>query len=79
MERIIFKKKNYPLKNLFLDNIPLEVTISTSDLNDVLMNQDGSYVSEYARNIDEGIFFYVERNEIELNDIELRSILKEVI
>ena len=71
--------KSYPVRELFLDSISLEVTISTSDLNDALMNKDGSYVSESARIIDEEIFFFVERNEIELNDIELIKILEEAI
>jgi len=79
MNRISFLNKSYPVRELFLDSISLEVTISTSDLNDALMNKDGSYVSESARIIDEEIFFFVERNEIELNDIELIKILEEAI
>ena len=71
--------KSYPVRELFLDSISLEVTISTSDLNNALMNKDGSYVSESARILDEEIYFFVERNEIELDDIELIKILEEAI
>ena len=79
MNRISFLNKSYPVRELFLDSISLEVTISTSDLNNALMNKDGSYVSESARILDEEIYFFVERNEIELDDIELIKILEEAI
>lgn len=50
-----------------------ERTISTVDLNNVLMNSKGSYKSEIACSIDESIFYYVEQEQFNLPDAELAA------
>jgi len=40
------------------------VMISTTDLNDSLFDNNGQYISDSARRIDELIFYFVNKNEI---------------
>ena len=79
MERVVFRGKKYPLRSLFLDTLSEEVIISTTDLNDVILNKCGAYISKKARLLDEIIFFFVEKNEIELSINDLNRIIKEAI
>ncbi|HET8828578.1 MAG TPA: hypothetical protein VFM79_04520, partial [Pelobium sp.] len=51
------------------------VLVSTTNLNDVLMINGSEYVSDEAQKIDEQIYFFVEENEIELNEKELTKIV----
>jgi len=77
MGKIEFQGKDYPL---VLVNLPFgEMLISTVSLNNVLMNNDGSYVSDEARTIDENIFYFVEDNILHLNENKLANkILSEI-
>lgn len=69
MDTIDFEGKTYPIKTI---KMPFgERTISIDELNDNLMNSDGSYVSEKARLIDENIFYYVEKVYFNLSESEL--------
>lgn len=62
MELIKFKGNEYPS---LIINFPFgERKISTTKLNDSLMNYAGGYVSEEARFIDEQIFYFVEEEDI---------------
>lgn len=58
MQTINFNKKQYP--TLIINTSFGERKISNTQLNEDLMNHDGSYVSEEARFIDESIFYFVE-------------------
>ncbi len=67
MDSIIFDQKNYPTRDIFIPTYGI-VTISTEELNDSLMNEDGSYSSREALYVDERIFFFVKKEDIVLND-----------
>lgn len=58
-EYIRLNKKQYPIRELWLNEYGMYATISSEDLNDALMGASGEYVSEMARAIDERIFFFV--------------------
>lgn len=77
MEMIKFEGKNYPIT---IVNMPFgERKISTEVLNERLMTFDGNYVSENARIIDEGIFYFVSEDNITLdNDKLVKLILSEI-
>ncbi|MCB0454762.1 MAG: hypothetical protein KDC62_05165 [Aequorivita sp.] len=77
MEMIKFEGKEYPILQL---KFPFgERQISTEKLNDCLMNVDGSYVSENARLIDESIFYFVDEENLKLDEAKLtRLILSEI-
>jgi hypothetical protein len=70
MDNIKFQNQNFKLRELDLPEFG-NVLISTFSLNDKLMNENGSYVSEEALNIDERIFYFVEENEISLPYLKL--------
>ena len=55
----------------------LELTAPKDEvaLNAKLLDERGRYVSENARIVDEKIFYFVEENEIELPDTQLRQLL----
>ncbi|AXI99866.1 hypothetical protein CYPRO_0582 [Cyclonatronum proteinivorum] len=73
MEMIKFEGKEYPT---LLLNFPFgERQISTEKLNDNLMNVDGSYVSENARLIDESIFYFVDEENLKLDEAELTQLI----
>ncbi len=78
MEKIIFKGKSYYLRHLYLEHLSQEVTVSTADLNDALMSQNGSYVSAKAETIDESIFYYVRKKEIKLKEEKLKNLLRSI-
>lgn len=71
MNNIVFQGKKYPTT---IVNMPFgKRLISTDCLNNVLMNNDGSYVSDEARIIDENIFYFVEDEIFHLNENKLAS------
>jgi hypothetical protein len=72
---IKFRNKKYKSREIYLSEF-YEVLISTTSLNDALMNEVGSnYVSEEAMYIDELIYYFVEENQIDLPEDELRTLL----
>ena len=77
METIEFEGRTYPS---VLIKMPFgERRISTENLNESLMNFDGSYVSENARIIDEEIFYFVAEVNISLAyDKLVKLILSEI-
>lgn len=77
MEKLEFQGEEYPF---VLVNLPFgERKISTDSLNDMLMNYDGSYVSEEARIIDESIFYFVEDKFLHFRENKLlNKILSEI-
>ena len=68
MRKVKFENKTYCIRNI---TFPFgERTVGTEKLNDALMD-DGGYVSEEARLIDESIFYFVEENNLRLREKEL--------
>lgn len=74
MDTIKFKNKEYKRREIELPELG-NIFISTTSLNDILMNYGSHYVSKEAQNIDEQICFFVEENEIELNDEDLVNLV----
>ena len=58
-EYIGLNEKQYPIRELWLNEYGMYATISSEELNDALIGDSGKYVSEKARAIDEHIFFFV--------------------
>ena len=58
-EYIRLNEKQYPIREMWLNEYGMYATISSEELNDDLMGNSGRYVSEKARAIDERIFFFV--------------------
>lgn len=77
METIKFNGIEYPVLQL---NFPFgERTISIENLNENLMNVDGSYVSESAQVIDEKIFYFIDEKNLSLSKNDLiQLILSEI-
>lgn len=77
MEKINFQGKEYPTVLL---SFPFgERQISSEKLNEELLDFDGSYVSENARLIDESIFYFVDEENLKLDEAELiQLILSEI-
>lgn len=73
MEFIEFEGKTFPT---VMVNLPFgERKISNIDLNELLLNIDGSYVSEKARLIDESIFYFVEDNVLRFRENEISKLI----
>ena len=61
---IKFQGFKYPIREI---SFPFGIrTIGVEKLNDVLMNENGGYVSEEARIIDEHIFYFVAKKNFYL-------------
>ena len=61
LDYIIFAENMYSARKVAIEGYESELTISTEDLEAVLINEDGGYTSPEARLIDEQIFFYVSK------------------
>ena len=57
-EYIRLNKKQYPIRELWLNEYEMYAMISSEELNDALIEDSGEYVSEMAKAIDERIFFF---------------------
>ncbi|MCM0665126.1 hypothetical protein [Flavobacterium tyrosinilyticum] len=78
MAEICFQNRKFKIREIKLPEIG-SVLISTTSLNELLLNKNQNYVSNEANKIDESIYFFVDDNEIELSDIELLDLItKEV-
>jgi hypothetical protein len=73
-DKIEFQNREYLLREVELPEIG-NVLISTVELNDLLMNKNGGYVSDEAISFDERIYYFVEENEIKLSDDDLIKLL----
>ena len=72
LDYIIFAENMYPTRKVAIEGYESELTISTEDLETVLINEDGGYTSTEARLIDEQIFFYVsKRIAVDCSDEEV--------
>lgn len=78
MNEISFQNRKFKLREIELPEIG-NVLISTTSLNELLLNKDENYVSNEANIIDENIYFFVDNKEIELSYPDLLNlIIKEV-
>lgn len=77
MDTLVFASTEFNIRGLNLPEFG-KVLISTTTLNDALL-KEGTYVSEEAIKIDEKIFYFVEPEEINLSDKELKSIISQQI
>lgn len=59
------------------DNV--QYTVSVESLENELLSDGESYVSDEARCIDECIFFYVNDSEIEMPEEDLANIIEDVV
>ncbi|SEG26981.1 hypothetical protein SAMN05421847_1842 [Halpernia humi] len=75
MDKILFQNKQYDVRQITLPNVG-NVNISTTVLNKLLLNNDGSYVSEEAVAVDESIYYFVDVGEIYYSEEELLKLLK---
>ena len=78
MEIIEFKNKEFKVREIDLPEFG-NVLISTNSLNELLFNEEGSYISDEAVEVDEQIFYFVEENEIELPEEELVTLIIEQV
>lgn len=74
MDKIEFQNKEYKVREIEIPEFG-NVLISTNSLNELLLNESGSYISEEAIAVDERIFYFVEENEIEFSDEELINLI----
>lgn len=72
---IEFNGKRYPARQVTIGrNIML---VSVKSLAEVLFDDDGIPVSDYAECVDNEVFFYVDDDEISLEDAELVRVVME--
>lgn len=76
MNTIKFQNREYKTREIELPKFK-NVLISTTSLNDALLDNGSSYVSDEAKNIDEEIYFFVEENEIEMNEVDLVKLVSQ--
>lgn len=76
---IIYNNKAFPFRNIFLEELDSIVTISTSELNSILINDKGEYNSESAKFIDEQIYFFVDKEQMDLPEEQFVILLKKTI
>lgn len=67
MEVITFQNQNFRVREIQISEFG-NVLISTNSLNELLLNEDGSYSSKEAQEIDEQIFYFVEDYEIDFDE-----------
>ncbi|TAH26169.1 MAG: hypothetical protein EAZ07_05640 [Cytophagales bacterium] len=78
MNTIKFQNKEYKTREIELPEFG-NVLISTTSLNDALLNNGSNYVSDEAKNIDDEIYFFVEENEIEMNEVDLVKLISQQV
>ena len=74
IERIKYEGNEYPLRWVFIKTFGL-MPISTTDLSNKLITEEGGYFSEEALSVDEAIFFYVEPSQISLPERKLSTLI----
>lgn len=74
MERIKFHKKSFIGRELLLPEFG-QVLISVHELNNLLVDENGSYESEEAIMIDEKIFYFVTEEEIKYSSDKLTKLI----
>ncbi len=74
MDTISFNNKSFPVRQIQLPEFGL-VLISVNSLNELLMNEDGSYFSFESEFVDKMIFYFVNDSEVKLSDNDLINLL----
>ena len=78
MHTIRFQNREFPLREIAISGIGT-VNISTVSLNEILLDNQGKYVSDEAIKVDEGICYFVSDEEIVLSDKKLNRIVSSEI
>lgn len=73
---MIFNFKDYTVRVIDTPTYGI-VSVADTTLNDVLLDSDMEYVNDKAREIDKGIFYYVETEHINLPEKELVEVVEE--
>lgn len=73
-ETISYLGNEYPGRYVYVPTFG-NILISTSELNDALINSDGAYASEEASIVDQQICFFVDTNDLQLEENKLRQLL----
>ena len=74
MDSIMFNNQIFPVRKVEMKEYG-NVLISTALLNTILMKEDGNYLCEEARIIDEQIFYFIEPEEIHYSENSLTKLL----
>ncbi|RKS00852.1 hypothetical protein [Flavobacterium sp. 102] len=74
MDTIKFQNKEYKAREIELNELG-KILVSTTSLNNALMINGSNYVSNEAENIDERIYYFIEEDEIELNETDLVKLI----
>lgn len=74
MNTIKFQNNEYKVREIELPEIG-NILISITSLNQLLLNDNGRYVTDEAIFVDESIYYFVNENEIELSDDELINLI----
>jgi uncharacterized protein (DUF1499 family) len=78
MSTIDFAERQFEVREIFLPQFG-NILLSTSSLNEILMNKNGGYVSEEAKRVDEQIFYYIDDSEMKLEDEKLIHLVSKQI
>lgn len=76
-EIITFGNKKYCGRSFYKDSY--FYLVAENVLNDALFDNKGKYINEEARMIDENIFFFVDKHELQLSDNDLYNLILEYI
>ena len=75
VEIISYSDVHYPVRQVNIGMLG-DILISTTLLNDALVDSNGAYVTEDAVHVDETICYFVHPDEIYLEESELRKLLE---
>ena len=73
---VFFNGKNHLLRGVELEEFG-DCTVAGISLQDELLDEETGYVSDAARSIDEGIFFYVEDEYLNKSEKDLTKYIEE--
>lgn len=76
MNTILFENRNYRIRQIAIDDDGT-LNIASTQLNNKLLSEDGTYVSSEAAFIDEQIYFFVDAAKLRLKDEQLIQYVKE--
>lgn len=75
---IRFAKEDFEIREINLPELG-NVLISTDNLNELLLNESGGYISEEAQQVDEQIFYFVNKTEIKFTDEKLIHLISKQV
>ena len=67
---IEFEKRKYTIREVEIPGVG-ERIIASTELNNILISEDGEYKSDEARYIDEQIYFFLEPDKLNFSDTAL--------